>query len=59
MTHFEIQIIADAMYPKSFKKDEYIIKFGDIGSEYYILNKGNVEVTVYKEGTKYDEPNLN
>jgi signal-transduction protein with cAMP-binding, CBS, and nucleotidyltransferase domain len=58
LTNFEIKIIADAMYLKTFLKDESIIRFGDLGSEYFILEKGHVEVIVYKEGTDPEDENL-
>lgn len=59
LTNFEIKIIADAMYPKRFVKDDCIITYGDLGSEYYVLENGNVEVIVYKEGTDPNDPELN
>ena len=31
---------------------------GDMGSEYYILDKGNVEILVYKQGTDPDDTML-
>ena len=34
-----------------FEKGELIIKYGDIGTCYYVLAKGKVKVTVYKKGT--------
>lgn len=56
LTNFEIKIIADAMYKKQYYKDDCIIQYGDLGSEYYVLEKGNVEVIVYKEGTEPSDP---
>jgi hypothetical protein len=47
LSQYEIKTIADAMYHKKFEKDEKIINYGDIGTEYYILEKGVVEVIVY------------
>ena len=35
-----------------------IIKYGDIGQEYFILDKGKVEVLVYKDGTDPNNPML-
>jgi hypothetical protein len=35
-----------------------IIKYGDIGQEYFILDKGKVEVLVYKDGTDPNDPML-
>jgi signal-transduction protein with cAMP-binding, CBS, and nucleotidyltransferase domain len=56
LTNFEIKIIADAMYQKQYVKGDFIIRYGDMGSEYYVLEKGNVEVIVYKEGTEPSDP---
>lgn len=39
------------MFKKSFVRNDLIIKYGDLGHEYYVLDKGVVEVIVYKEGT--------
>ena len=47
----EIEKIAKAMKPMSFKPGECIIKYGDPGTTYYILSKGSVQVTVYKAAT--------
>ena len=46
------------MKPVKFLKKEIIIRYGDIGSTYYILSKGNVKVTVYQPGTRANSPNL-
>ena len=43
----DLLTLADAMYTKHFNKGENIIRYGDIGSEYYILSSGVVKVTVY------------
>lgn len=43
--------LADAMFPRKFVAGEKIIRFGDMGSEYFVLAKGSVRVTVYKPGT--------
>jgi hypothetical protein len=40
------------------KVGDLIIKFGEVGREYYILNSGTVKVLVYKQGTKKDDPKL-
>ncbi len=55
----DIKVIADAMYKKSYNRGDTIIKYGDMGSEYYILSSGFVEVYVYQPGTKADDPNIN
>ena len=39
------------MYKKNIANGENIIKYGDIGEEYYVLSKGKCEVTVYISGT--------
>jgi CRP-like cAMP-binding protein len=40
----EIEKLACAMKPVKYLKKEIIIKYGDIGSTYYILSKGSVKV---------------
>lgn len=47
----DLLTLADAMYTKHFNKGENIIRFGDIGSEYFILSSGVVKVTVYQTGS--------
>ena len=54
----EITRLAQAMTKKTFREGELIIKYGDIGFNYYILAKGNVKVTVYKEGTSPNDPQI-
>ena len=46
------------MRPRSFKYGETVIKYGDIGSEYFILSKGIVKVIVYQKGTDPDDADL-
>ena len=46
------------MKQKQVKKGENIIKYGDVGREYYILKEGTVEVVVYKKGTNPKAENL-
>ena len=43
----EIEKLAGAMKPIKFLKKEIIIKYGDIGSTYFILSNGSVKVTIY------------
>ena len=40
-------VLAGAMFARSFTKGQTIIRYGDLGSEYFVLAKGNVRVTVY------------
>ena len=54
----EIRQLAGVMRKESFKEDDQIIKYGDIGSKYYILLSGKVKVTVYKQGTDPTDPNI-
>lgn len=46
------------MYAKSFPAGEKIIRYGDIGKEYFVLAKGAVQVTVYKPGTNPFDPKI-
>ena len=39
------------MFKKDAKKGQEIIKYGDIGEEYFVLANGICEVTVYNQGT--------
>lgn len=50
--------LADAMFTKHFSQGEKIIRFGDIGSEYFILSSGVVGVTVYQPGSNPFDPKL-
>ena len=54
----EIKNIAFAMKKENFTKKDTIIRYGDMGTKYYILSKGNVKVTVYKPGTDPKDENL-
>ena len=58
LTQYELKIIVDAMYLKKYSRNELIIKYGDLGHEYYILDKGQVEVIVYKDKTDPNDPDL-
>lgn len=48
LTSFELKIVADAMYLRRFERGDLIIRQGDEGLEYFVLDKGTVEVVVYK-----------
>eukprot|EP00347_Sterkiella_histriomuscorum_P012552 403368129 len=58
LSQFELKIIADAMYLRSFQRNDMIIRYGDQGSEYYILDTGVIEVVVYQEGVDPKDPHL-
>ena len=46
------------MQPRIFKKSDLIIKYGDVGKEYFVLAKGDVKVIVYNKDVKPDDPDL-
>lgn len=46
------------MKPQKFLKNEKIIKYGDVGSIYYILSKGSVRVILYEDGTNPNDSDL-
>ena len=51
-------VLAKAMYSKKFQADGVIIRYGDMGADYFVLAKGKVRVTVYHKGTDPDDPEL-
>ena len=46
------------MFVRNFKAGQSIIRYGEMGSEYFVLSKGQVRVTVYKPGTNAFDPNI-
>mgnify|MGYP002634752550 CR=1 FL=1 len=46
------------MKPERYKKNDVIIRYGDEGTHFYILVKGNVKVLVYKPQTDPKDPEL-
>ena len=54
----ELQKLANAMKPQKFAKGQVLIRYGDVGEHYFILSRGNVQVTVYQKGTPADDPDL-
>ena len=52
------QLLSNAMQKKYFKTGEVIIRYGDIGNEYYVLSYGTCKVTIYIKGTKPEDPQL-
>ena len=49
-------VLAQAMFSKNFARDQTIIRYGEIGSEYFILAKGHVKVTVYEPKVDPNDP---
>lgn len=58
LSSIEVEKLAGAMRPRTFKESELIIKYGDVGSEYFILSKGQVKVIVYKKDTDPNDPEI-
>jgi len=54
----DLKIIGNAMQKKTYKEDDIIIKYGDDGQEYYILENGAVEIIVYNQGTDPNDPEI-
>ena len=46
------------MQERKYQSNDLIITYGDLGSEYYILDKGVVEILVYKDGVDPKDPEL-
>ena len=46
------------MFSRNFKAGESIIRYGDMGTEYFVLAKGKVNVTVYQPGTNPFDANI-
>ena len=44
------------MYLKTFQRNDMIIRYGDQGNEYFILDSGVIEVLVYQDGTDPSDP---
>jgi hypothetical protein len=51
-------VLAKAMFSRNFIHNQKIISYGDMGSEYFVLGKGKVRVTVYKPGADPKDPKL-
>ena len=51
-------VLANAMFKVDVKGGNNIIKYGDIGNEYYVLARGSCQVTVYHKDTNPADPNL-
>lgn len=46
------------MFARKFTAGQSIIRYGEMGSEYFVLSKGQVRVTVYQPGTNPFDPKL-
>ena len=46
------------MFKETFTAGQAIIRYGDIGKDYYLLSRGKVKVTVYKPGTNPFDPKI-
>ena len=46
------------MFKMDVKAGKDIIKYGDIGNEYFVLAYGSCQVTVYNDDTDPNDPNL-
>jgi len=51
-------VLAKAMFSRNFTSNHTIIRYGEMGSEYFVLARGKVRVTVYKPGTNPADPAL-
>ena len=55
----QVDELVKSMSKMKFRAGEEIIKYGDIGQEYYVLAKGNCDVIVYSAGTDPKDPDKN
>ena len=46
------------MFSRNFSKNQAIIRYGEMGSEYFVLARGRVRVTVYKPCSDPKDPKL-
>ena len=46
------------MFVRNFSAGQTIIHYGEMGSEYFVLSKGKVRVTVYQPGSNPADRNL-
>jgi cAMP-dependent protein kinase regulator len=44
LSQFELKILADAMQLRFYKRNDMIIRYGDVGDEYFILDRGVIEI---------------
>jgi len=46
------------MFSRNFAQNQTIIRYGEMGSEYFVLSKGQVRVTVYQPDTDCNDPQM-
>lgn len=46
------------MFSRNFAQNQTIIRYGEMGSEYFVLSKGQVHVTVYQPDTDCNDPQM-
>ena len=51
-------VLAQAMFSRNFTANQAIIRYGETGSEFFVLASGSVRVTVYEPGTDPKDQNL-
>ena len=44
-------VLAKAMYKKHISDGQVIVRYGDLGDEYFVLARGKIRITVYLDGT--------
>jgi signal-transduction protein with cAMP-binding, CBS, and nucleotidyltransferase domain len=54
----ELEKVAGAMKLEEFKTNDMIIKYGDSGRIFYILTSGTVDVAIYEDDAKPDDPDI-
>lgn len=51
-------VLGKAMFVRNFSAGQSIIRYGEMGSQYFVLSKGQVRVTVYQPGTNAADPEI-
>ena len=51
-------VLAKAMYKKNISNSQIIVRYGDLGDEYFVLARGKIKVTVYLDGTNPNDEAL-
>ena len=58
LNEVELTKLACAMKPQQYLKKEVLIRYGDVGTNYFILVRGNVKISVPTKGTPANDPEL-